>query len=152
MGEHIAYKALGLRNSLLEGDLITATATEMITADLPEVDADILNQTNSADKKIKKFPAIKDVPMASCFAFKKGNQYAVMLYSRRMEQSTPITLEWPFTPSGEAHIYTLGSESPSAHNIEDEVVKVKEERLPSVSRKDTFVLPPYTIMVRVVKK
>ncbi|MFQ3670585.1 MAG: hypothetical protein SNJ84_03915, partial [Verrucomicrobiia bacterium] len=57
-GEHIAWKALGLRNTLLLGDLITATPTQMVTLDLPETQADVVSQTKTAHPKDRSVPPV----------------------------------------------------------------------------------------------
>lgn len=145
--EHIAWKALKLRNRLCGGDLVTATAREMVQTDLPEADAVILSQTNSADRKARKFPAVKDVPLVACYPFKQGNRYAVMLYSRRVDAATPVTLELPYAPSHEVEIHTLTADKPGAHNIDDELVKVRVERRTDFARTYRLTLPPYSVIV-----
>lgn len=64
-GEQIAWKALGLCNAQLKGDLITATPVQRVTIDLPEAQADVVNQSNSADRRVRKFPDMKDVPLVA---------------------------------------------------------------------------------------
>ena len=147
--EHIAWKALKMRNTLLEGDLITATAKEMVTLDLPEAEADIVSQTNSADKKVRKFPPLANVPMIDCYPFKSGKQYGFMLISRRLTGDTPVTLDLPYAPSSAVKVYKLSASTPGAHNIDDEVVKVEEETRNDFKKSYTLSVPPFSVYVLV---
>jgi hypothetical protein len=146
--EHIAWKALKLRNQLLDGDLVTATAREMVLVDLPEADAVVLSQSNSADRRARKFPAVKDVPLVACYPFKQGGRHAIMLYSRRLDAATPVTLELPYAPSPAVEIHTLAA-PPAAHNVDDELVKVKVETRHDFARQYQLTLPPCSVIVLV---
>lgn len=147
--EHIAWKALKLRNQLCEGDLLRAEAKEMVLVDLPEAPAEILDQSNSADRRVRKFPAVKDVPLVACYPFQQGNRYAILLYSRRLDAPTPVTLQLPYEPRAEAEIHTLAADQPSAHNIDDEVVKVRTEKRSDFAKTYRLTLAPYSVMVLV---
>jgi hypothetical protein len=147
--EHIAWKALKLRNELCAGDLITATAKEMVLVDLPEAQAEVLNQSNSADRRARTFPAVKDVPLVACYPFKQGDRYAILLYSRRLDGPTPVTLELPYTPRVDVEIHTLTADKPSAHNIDDDLVKVRVEKRSDFAKTYQLTLPPYSVMVLV---
>lgn len=147
-GEHIAWKALGMRNSLLKGDLITAAASEMVTIDLPESEADVLSQANSADKKVKKFPAVPGMPLIDCYAFRDGNRYATMLISRRLDGPTPVTLNLPYDPKASYSVHALTADSPAAHNIDEELVKVKTYTYDTgMTRSFTLQVPPHSVVV-----
>ncbi|MBM4043867.1 MAG: hypothetical protein FJ279_02025 [Planctomycetes bacterium] len=148
-GEHIAWKALKMRNTLLEGDLVTATAKDMVSMDLPEAQADTVSQSNSADRRVRKFPALPNVPLVQCFPFKQGKRYSLMLFSRRLDGPTPVTVQVPYDPSPEVKVYRLGASSPAAHNIEREVVTVQEETRRDFAKTYTVQLPPYSVMVLV---
>lgn len=147
--EHIVWKAMKMRNQYLQGDLITATPKEMVTVNIPEGEAEIINQSNSADRKVKKFAAVDDVPLVTCYPFKDGNRYSYMFYSRRLDGATPVTLEVPYDPESEVEVYTLSADSPSAHNIESEMVAVKSEKRSDFSKKYEFSLKPYSVVVLV---
>jgi hypothetical protein len=147
--QHIAWKALGLRNSQLRGDLITATPERMVTIDLPEAQADIVNQSNSADRRVRKFPAVQDVPLVACYPFKEGQRYSVMLYSRRIDSPTKVILELPCDPQPPMRVYRLADDDPSAHNIDSEVVTVREEIRSDAARTYSVVLPPASVLVLV---
>ena len=146
-GEHIAWKALGMRNSLLTGDLITATAKEMVTMDLPETKADVVSQTNSADKKVKSFPPVPDMPMVDCYPFRENNRYSFMLISRRLDAPTQVTLQLPYEPETSYTLHTLSGDSPALHNINEEVVKVVTQEKQGMTKKFTVSLPPYSVLV-----
>jgi hypothetical protein len=146
--EHIAWKALKMRNHLCEGDLLAATAKEMVLTDLPEAQAETLNQSNSADRRVRKFPAVKDVPLVACYPFKQGNRYAIMLYSRRLDAPTPLTLELPYEPA-EVEIHMLAADKPGAHNIDDELVKVQVENRKDFAKAYRLTLPPHSVIVLV---
>ena len=132
-GEHIAWKALGMRNALLTGDLITATAREMVTLDLPETQADVVSQTNSADKKITSFPPVPDLPL--------------MLISRRLDGPTEVTLELPYEPQSGYVLHVLSGESPALHNIHEEIVKVQTYELDGMTRTFTLPVPKHSVVV-----
>jgi hypothetical protein len=150
-GEHIAWKALALRNTLLAGDLITAKAMRLPTVDLPEAEAEIVSQSNSADRNVRKFPAMAGVPLIACHPFRDGKRYATMLYSRRLDAATPVTLDLPFEPKSDVHIHRLGDGDPSAHNIDQEVVTVREEIRHDAARSYTLTLPPSSVAVVVME-
>lgn len=151
-GEHIAYKALGMRNALLKGDLITAEVEKMVTLDLPETQADVVSQTNSADKKVRSFPPVPDMPLIDCYPFQDGNQFAFMLISRRLDQPTPVTLKLPYDPASSYTLHTLAADNPAAHNIDQEVVQVVTEEKTGMTRNFTLQLPPHSVVVVVSQK
>jgi alpha-L-arabinofuranosidase len=146
-GEHIAWKALGMRNSLLQGDLITATPKKMVTMDIPETKADVVSQTNSADKKVKSFPAVPDMPLIDCYAFRDGKRYSYMLISRRLDGPTKTTLNLPYDPQSKYSIHTLGGKSPALHNIDEEVVKVVSEEKQGMTKSFTLDVPAHSVVV-----
>jgi hypothetical protein len=148
-GEHIAYKALGLRNSLLQGSLITATAEQMVTLDLPETKADVVSQTNSADKRVKSFPPVPDLPLIDCYPFQEGKRHAFMLLSRRLDGPTRVTLKLPYDPEPTYTLHTLAADSPGAHNIDGEAVKVVTEEKTGMGRTFTLEVPPHSVLVLV---
>lgn len=150
-GEHIAWKALGLRNALLEGDLITATTKEMVSLDLPETEADVVSQSNSADHKTKSFPAVPDLPLVDCYAFRDGARYSFMLLSRRLDGSTEVTLELPYQPESAYSLYTLGGAEPGLHNIDEEVVRVVKEEKKGMTKIFTLSIPAHAVVVLVNK-
>jgi hypothetical protein len=148
-GEHIIWKALGMRNNLLQGDLITATPKQMVTMDLPETQADVLSQSNSSDKSIKSFPPIPNLPLVDCYPFRNGKHYSFMLISRRLEGTTRTTLELPYDPRPEYTLHTLSGNSPDLNNIETEVVKVVTEKKQGMTRLFTMEIPPHSVVVLV---
>jgi len=148
-GEHIAWKALGLRNSLLQGDLITATADQMVTLDLPETKADVVSQTNSADKRVKSFPPVPDLPLIDCYPFQEGKRHAILLLSRRLDGPTKVTIKLPYDPETAYTQHTLAADSPGAHNIDEEVVKVVTEEKSGMAREFTLQIPPHSVLVLV---
>lgn len=146
-GEHIAWKALGMRNTLLTGDLITAKPLSMVTMDLPATEADVVSQTNSADTKVKNFPPVPDLPLVDCYPFQDGKRHSFMLISRRLDGSTPVTLELPYEPESAYAIHTLGGDSPGLHNIDEEVVKVVSESKQGMTKSFSFNLPAHAVVV-----
>jgi hypothetical protein len=146
-GEHIAWKALGMRNSLLSGNLITATPTEMVTMDLPETEADVLSQTNSADRKVKSFLAVPDLPLIDCYAFQDGKRYSTMLISRRLDGPTNTTLKFPFEPQSKYTLHTLSGDSPGMNNIDSELVKVVAEEKEGMTKTFTLDVPAHSVVV-----
>ena len=146
-GEHIAWKALGMRNTLLAGDLITATPKEMVTMDLPGIRADIVSQTNSADRKLKSFPAVPGLPLIDCYAFRDGNRYSTMLISRRLDGPTKTTLEFPCDMESRYSLHTLGGSSPALHNIREEVVRVVTGEKEGMKKSFSLDVPPHSVVV-----
>ncbi len=148
-GEHIIWKALGMRNALLKGDLITANAKEMVRIDLPEAEVDVMHQTNSSDRKLKKLRGVPDLPLVDCYPFQDGKRHAFMLISRRLEGSTPVTLELPYDPEDSYTLHTLAGDSPALHNIDEEVVKVITTEHKGMSKTFTLEMPPHSVVVLV---
>ncbi len=148
-GEHIIWKALGMRNSLLEGDLITANAKEMVTIDLPEAEVDTVNQTNSSDRKLRTLPGVPDLPLVDCYPFQNGKRHSFMFISRRLEGSTPVTLELPYEPEDSYTLHTLAGDSPAVHNIDEEVVKVVTAEKKGMTKSFTLQIPPHSVVVLV---
>lgn len=146
-GEHIAWKALGMRNALLTGDLITAIPKEMVTMDLPETQADVVSQTNSADKKVKSFPPVPDLPLIDCYPFQDGKRHSFMLISRRLDGATKTTLELPYEPESNYTLYSLGGDSPALHNIDGEIVKVVSEEKTGMTKSFTLDVPAHSVLV-----
>jgi hypothetical protein len=95
------------------------------------------------------FPAEPNVPLVQCYPFKKGGRWSFMLLSRRLRGETPVTLELPYEPKPEVRVYTLAADSPAAHNIDGEVVAVREETRGDFAQRYTLSLPPHSIVVLV---
>ena len=148
-GEHIVWKALGMRNSLLKGDLITATPGRMVSLDLPETQADTVSQSNSADKNLKSFPPVPNLPLIDCYPFHKGLRYSFMLISRRLDAPTKVTLNLPYNPESNYTLYTLSGKSPDLNNIESEVVRVVSEEKKGMTRSFSIDIPPHSVVVLV---
>ena len=148
-GEHIIWKALGLRNRLLEGNLITATPAQMVSMDLPETKADIVSQSNSSDTSVKTFPAVPNLPLIDCYPFRKGLHYSFMLLSRRLDAPTKVTLNLPYNPDPIYTLYTLSGKSPDLNNIDKEVVSVVAEEKQGMTRSFTLEIPPHSVLVLV---
>lgn len=148
---HAAWLALGLRNRELRGDLITARAEEMVTIDLPETEAETVDQSNSADRNLRTFPAVPNLPLVDCYPFKDGDRYSFMLVSRRLDGPTPVTLKLPFDPEEGYTVHSLTADSPGAHNIDEEVVRVVSEEKTGMTREFTFDLPPHSVVVLVAR-
>jgi hypothetical protein len=146
-GEHIAWKALGMRNALLEGDLVTAEVQRMVTIDLPEAKADTVSQSNSADRKTRTFPAVPDLPLIDCYPFRSGKRWSFMLISRRLDAETPVQLELPFDPAADYMVHTLGGASPDLHNIDSEVVQVVSEQRRGMAKSFRLAMPRHSVVV-----
>ncbi|MDF3129475.1 hypothetical protein P0Y35_09745 [Kiritimatiellaeota bacterium B1221] len=146
-GEHIAWKALGMRNTYLNGDLITTKIKSMVTLDLPETQADVVSQTNSANKKVKSFPPVPDMPLIDCYAFRDGKKYSYMLISRRLDAPTPVTLELPYTPESDYKIHALMGDSPALHNIDEELVKVQTFERTGMTQRFSFHVPQHSVLI-----
>jgi alpha-L-arabinofuranosidase len=146
-GEHIAWKALGMRNALLTGDMITAKAREMVTLDLPETQADVVSQSNSADKKVKSFPPVPDLPLIDCYPFRDGKRYGFMFISRRLDGPTEINLKLPYTPKSAYTLHALMGDHPGLHNIEEEVVKIQTHQREGMTKDFTFQMPKHSVVV-----
>ncbi len=148
-GEHIAWKALGLRNAYLKGDIITAETAEMVTLDVPETQADVVNQSNSANRKMKSFPPLPNLPLVDCYAFKDGKRYSCMFISRRLDGPTPVEINLPYTPKSAYTVHMLSGDDPALHNIDEEVVSVKTTENKGMQKNFTFSMPPHSVMVLV---
>ncbi|HAT09197.1 MAG TPA: hypothetical protein DCS97_01050 [Planctomycetes bacterium] len=151
-GEHIAWKALGMRNALLEGDLVGAEVRRMVTIDLPEAKADTVSQSNSANRKTKTFPPVPNLPLVDCYPFKQGKRWSFMLISRRLDGDTPVELELPFDPAPAYAVHTLGGASPDLHNIDSEVVTVVSEQRTDMTRTFSLAMPKHSVVVVVAQE
>ena len=148
-GEHIVWKALALRNSLLDGDLITATSEKMVSLDLPESKADVISQSNSADKSIKTFPPLSNLPLIDCYPFRNGKHYSIMIISRRLDASTKVTINLPYSPEPQYICYSLSGKGPELNNIESEEVKVVTEKKNGMTSSFKIDVPPHAELVLV---
>ncbi|MBM4155109.1 MAG: hypothetical protein FJ221_08770 [Lentisphaerae bacterium] len=148
-GEHIAWKALGLRNALLAGDLLACEAREMVTIDLPETQADLVSQRNSADRNTRSFPPVPDLPLVDCYPFRDGPRHAILLLSRRLDGPTRVTLELPYDPRPAYTLHTLAAPGPGAHNIDEEAVRVERVEKTGMERRFTLQVPPHAAVVLV---
>jgi|APSaa5957512622_1039677.scaffolds.fasta_scaffold00540_4 hypothetical protein len=148
-GEHIAWKALGMRNALLEGDLITAQPVEMVTLDVPETQADVVNQSNSANRKVKSFPALPDLPLIDCYPFRDGKRYSFMFISRRLSGQTPVVLNLPYEPASRYTLHALVGDHPGLHNIDEEAVTIQTTEHDGMTRRHEFSMPPHSVVVLV---
>lgn len=146
-GEHIAWKALGMRNAYLLGDLISAETIEMVTLDVPETQADVVNQSNSADRKVKSFPPLPNLPLIDCYAFKDGKRYSYMFISRRLDGDTPVVLNLPYSPKSAYTMHMLSGDDPGLHNIDEEVVSIETTEHEGMEKTFSFSMPPHSVAV-----
>jgi alpha-L-arabinofuranosidase len=146
-GEHIIWKALAMRNSLLPGDLISATSASMVTMDLPETKADVVSQSNSSDKNVKSFPAVPKLPLIDCYPFRSGTHYSIMLISRRLDAPTKVTLNLPYQPESRYTQYILTGKSPEVNNIDAESVAVTTQEKEGMKRSFSLEIPPHSVIV-----
>lgn len=115
--------------------------------DLPETKAAVVSQTNSADKKVKSFPAVPALPLVDCYAFRDGDRYSTMLISRRLDGQTKTTLEFPCDLQSKYTLHTLGGSSPALHNINEEAVKVVTEEKEGMKKTFTLDVPAHSVLV-----
>ena len=147
---HSAWLALQMRNRYCAGDLVEVAAVDVPKVDLPEVLT--AKKTNSGKVKIRTMPAVHDVPTVMAYAYRDEARWSVLLFSRRLNGTVDIKLEFPFQPKQNGALYTLTADQPHAGNIRETEVEIEERTLEDVSAEYSLRLPPFSLAVLQVEQ
>jgi hypothetical protein len=123
---------LALFNNEGRGDLLAVDATSMPTVDLPAY---------------KRRREAKDVPLAACYATRKGDRLNLFVLSRKMDHYpladndgfTPVTVELPLQTAQRVTLFRMAGD-PRAHNLDTEAVRIERVELPAAVAKPEFAV------------
>ncbi len=117
---HPVWEALQMRNQYCAGDLVA-------------VDANTVQATTDG----------KATPLAAVYCFHdttSGDQADIVVVSRDLNNSTPVTLHLPAVPTGSATLYTLTGD-PRANNESSLVVPIGQQSISSFGQNYSFTMP-----------
>ncbi len=129
---HPCWLALELFNREGTGDFLRVDTLQVPTADL---------------EAYKRRKAVKDAPLAACYATRRGDRVNVFLLSRKLDNYpvpgndgyTPVTIELPFNRTKKLTLYKIAGD-PRATNIEAEHVRIETVALPIEVFTNPFVI------------
>ncbi|MCX7819883.1 MAG: hypothetical protein N2652_11870 [Kiritimatiellae bacterium] len=133
---HPCWMTLALFNREATGDLLQVETLRVPTIDLP---------------KFQRRPAARDVPLAACYATRRGDRLCVFVLSRKVagyplesdDGFTPVALELPFTGARQVRLFRMAGD-PAAHNLDREQVRIETIALPASIVRSPFVLDAAT--------
>jgi hypothetical protein len=115
------------------------------TGDFLQVDA---QQTPTTDvEAFKRRKAMKDVPLAACYATRRGDRVNVFVLSRKLDNypqrgddgCTPVAIELPFNSVKKITLYKIAGD-PRATNIDTEKVKIETVPIAATAFAKSFVV------------
>jgi fibronectin type 3 domain-containing protein len=127
---HPIWEAYQMRNNYATGPIMLTTTNSVPTYSDPTI-------TNG-----------QAVPLISVYTFMDANvanQADVIVISRDLNNQTPVTLNFPATPTGTAQLYTLTGD-PRATNNSALVIPIGSEQV-TVTSNYTFNMPPGSMYV-----
>ena len=153
---HAAWLALQMRNRYCSGDMIEVEAVRVPRVDLPESVTERRKWNGQAERET--LAGMTDVPTVMAYAYRDGDAWSIIAYSRRLDGTTPTRFVLPLDAEKmgdrRAQRYLLSAEAPWANNIEEEAVRVVEDRVsvvPAAGGGGRSVieasLPPFSVMV-----
>jgi len=126
---HACWLALEMRNRLAAGDLVLSAINSAPTVDLAATDGTA---------------ARSNVPLVAAYTFRDGDRYTVFVLSRRLSDSTPVTLRLPFDTAAQVTRHRLTGD-PRANNVDAAAVQVETMRLAGFANPFTFTMPPGSV-------
>lgn len=112
-----SWSLLALYNREGTGDFLQVRTISVPTTDLPA-------------SELGRRVAVKDAPLVACYATRSADRYNVFVLSRRIDATTPVTLELPFKSARSITLHrTVGS--PADHNLDSEMVKLETVPVPA---------------------
>jgi len=88
-----------------------------------------------------------EVPYIHSFAFREGDEYAVVLFNLHPTDTQPVTLQTPTTPESVATLHALTSASIHDDNEDDQVVAIQTTTLTDFDVSYELTLAPYSVYV-----
>ena len=128
---HPVWEAFQMRNNYCSGTMVTTVANSVPTY---------------SDSKITNGQA---VPLIAVYTFQDANvtnQADVVVISRSLNNQTPVTLNFPATPSGSANLYTLTGD-PRQSNSSVLNIPIGSQALTGVTKSFTFTMPPGSVYI-----
>lgn len=142
---HPSVLTLMMRNLYCEGDLMSVDNSAVKRHDIPPMDSVHIN--NAGKALTKKLPGRKNIPWVMCYAFQNGPRHSYILYNRSFSEPRTVKLELPYTPSAEATIVRLEHDDPTANNVEEYKIQMKESHVTDFKNGYTFELKPASVVV-----
>jgi len=85
-------------------------------------------------------------PLTGCYTFKNGNEADIVVISRDLNNTTPVTLHLPGVPNGSTTLYTLTG-NPRATNSMALNIPIQTQVLGTISRDYSFTMPAGSVYV-----
>lgn len=149
---HPCWMTLALFNNEALGDLLAVETLSVPTVDVPAY---------------KRRREAKDVPLAACYATRRGDRLNLFVLSRKIDGYpvagddgfTPVTVELPLRAAERVTLHRMVG-GPRAHNLDTEAVRIERVELPAAVAKGEFAidaaaradargLPPGTMLLYV---
>jgi fibronectin type 3 domain-containing protein len=127
---HPIWEALQMRNNYCSGPIVLTTTNSVPTYSDPAI-------TNG-----------QPVPLIAVYTFQDAhvvNQADVVVISRDLNNDTPVTLNFPATPTGTANLYTLTGD-PRATNTDAMNIPIGSTTV-NVTANYTFTMPPGSMYI-----
>ena len=128
---HPIWEAYQMRNNYCSGPIVLTTTNSDPTYSDPTI-------TNG-----------KAVPLIAVYTFQDAhiaNQADVVVISRDLNNQTPVTLNFPATPTGAANLYTLTGD-PRATNTSALNIPIGSTEVSITSTSYTFTMPPGSMYI-----
>ncbi len=133
---HPCWMTLALFNTQAAGDMLRVDAGSVPTVDLPA---------------FKRRKAAPDVPMAACYATRRGDRLCVFVLSRKIDNYpvagddgfTPVAINLPLSGAKTVRLFRMVG-NPRSHNLDGEQVKVESVGLPPAAAAPTFAVSDKT--------
>ena len=128
---HPVWEALQMRNNYCTGPMVLTVANNVPTYTDPVI-------TNG-----------QAVPLIAVYTFADANvvnQADVVVISRDLNNQTPVTLNFPATPTGTAQLYTLTGD-PRQTNDSAMNIPIGSQSLTGVTKSYTFTMPPGSMYI-----
>jgi hypothetical protein len=120
------WLGMELANRAIQGDLLVTTQAGLNP---------FFRQTDS------------DIPYVQSFAYRDGDNYALILFNLHLQDEQTVQVYTPTTPDSSAVQHLLSAESLYSNNESAEDVTITTTSLEAFSQGEFFVLPPHAMMV-----
>jgi len=126
------WMTLALFNTQATGDMLKVEASSVPAVDIPA---------------FKRRKAAADVPLASCYATRRGDRLCVFVLSRKIDNYplagddgfTPVTVSLPIKSARAVTLHRMAG-NPRSHNLDREQVKVEAVALPAAVAGPAFAV------------
>lgn len=126
---HPVWEAMQMRNAYLNGDMVWTVGNTVPTVAAPDGN---------------------NYPALSVYGFRDNssgnNQADIVVISRDLTNTTPVTLHFPGTPSGTGNLYTLTGD-PRGDNNTALNIPIGNQTLSGLTKDYTFSMPPGSIYI-----